>query len=50
VGTDDTERSLGGLRIPMKARLVINNGQHRRASIEAALREHPWDFFAQHPL
>src|SRR5947209_6838821 len=41
LGTEDTERSLGRLRIPMKARFVVNDGQHRRAGIEAALRENP---------
>jgi DNA sulfur modification protein DndB len=41
LGPDETERSLGRLRIPMKARFVINDGQHRRAGIEAALRENP---------
>lgn len=32
---------MGQLRIPMKARFVINDGQHRRAAIEAALRDNP---------
>jgi DNA sulfur modification protein DndB len=41
LGSDETERSVGRLRIPMKARFVINDGQHRRAAIEAALRENP---------
>jgi DNA sulfur modification protein DndB len=41
LGTEETERSVGRLRIPMKARFVINDGQHRRAGIEAALRENP---------
>lgn len=41
LGSDDTERSLGRLRIPMNAKFVINDGQHRRAGIEAALRENP---------
>lgn len=40
-GDQDTERSVGQLRIPMNARFVINDGQHRRAGIEAALREAP---------
>ncbi len=31
----------GLLRIPMNARFVINDGQHRRAAIELALREKP---------
>jgi DNA sulfur modification protein DndB len=41
VGDQDSERSIGRLHIPMKARFVINDGQHRRAAIEAALRENP---------
>lgn len=41
LGKEDTERSLGSLRIPMSAKFVINDGQHRRAGIEAALRENP---------
>jgi DNA sulfur modification protein DndB len=32
---------LGILRIPFEADLVINDGQHRRAAIEEALRENP---------
>ncbi|MFF3947146.1 DNA sulfur modification protein DndB [Streptomyces sp. NPDC001902] len=31
----------GQLRIPMDARFLINDGQHRRASIELALKENP---------
>lgn len=34
-------RRLGLLRIPMSARFIINDGQHRRAAIESALREKP---------
>ncbi len=41
LGQDESERKLGRLRIPMDARFVINDGQHRRAGIEAALRENP---------
>jgi len=41
LGDQDAERSIGRLHIPMKARFVINDGQHRRAAIEAALRENP---------
>jgi DNA sulfur modification protein DndB len=36
-GTSD----VGRLVVPMSARFVINDGQHRRAAIEAALEEHP---------
>ena len=32
---------LGLLRVPMSARFLINDGQHRRAAIELALRENP---------
>jgi len=32
---------VGMLRVPMKARFVINDGQHRRAAIELALKERP---------
>lgn len=32
---------VGLLRVPMTARFVINDGQHRRAAIELALKERP---------
>lgn len=32
---------IGMLHIPMSARFIINDGQHRRAAIERALREKP---------
>ena len=32
---------VGLLRIPMSARFIINDGQHRRAAIDQALREKP---------
>ena len=32
---------IGLLHIPMSARFIINDGQHRRAAIESALREKP---------
>ena len=32
---------IGLLHIPMSGRFIINDGQHRRAAIEAALRESP---------
>ncbi|MFO1003461.1 MAG: DNA sulfur modification protein DndB [Planctomycetaceae bacterium] len=41
LGKDNSEQSLGTLRIPMSARFVINDGQHRRAAIEEALHENP---------
>jgi DNA sulfur modification protein DndB len=37
----DGARSIGVLHIPMGARFIINDGQHRRAAIEAALRDAP---------
>jgi DNA sulfur modification protein DndB len=33
--------AVGQLRVPMKARFIINDGQHRTAAIEQALRECP---------
>lgn len=39
VGSDGSR--LGVLRIPMDARFIVNDGQHRRAAIEAAMREAP---------
>ena len=39
---DEGESSrIGMLRIPMAARFIINDGQHRRAAIELALRQRP---------
>ncbi len=32
---------IGKLRVPMTAKFIINDGQHRRAAIEEALRERP---------
>lgn len=34
-------RRIGRLRVPMESQFVINDGQHRRAAIENALREDP---------
>jgi len=34
-------KRVGILRVPMDARFIINDGQHRRAAIEMALRENP---------
>jgi len=39
-GSEGKQR-VGLLHIPMDARFVINDGQHRRAAIEMALRENP---------
>src|SRR5262245_2161033 len=41
LGAEVGPKSVGLLRIPMNAKFVINDGQHRRAAIEAALRENP---------
>lgn len=41
LGEGDGDRNLGRLHIPMSARFVINDGQHRRAAIEAALKKIP---------
>jgi DNA sulfur modification protein DndB len=35
------EKNLGNLSIPMDAKIIINDGQHRRAAIEEALKENP---------
>jgi DNA sulfur modification protein DndB len=40
-GKEGTSRNLGTLKIPMTARFLINDGQHRRAAIEEALKERP---------
>lgn len=37
----ETDSALGMLKISMRSRIIINDGQHRRAAIEAALQEHP---------
>lgn len=34
-------QDIGTLRIPIEARFVLNDGQHRRAAIEEALKEQP---------
>jgi DNA sulfur modification protein DndB len=41
LGTGADGRRVGLLHIPASARFVINDGQHRRAAIELALRERP---------
>lgn len=37
----DERQRVGLLHVPMAARFVINDGQHRRAAVEMALRENP---------
>ena len=38
---DNSGSSLGRLIVPMTGRILINDGQHRRAAIEEALKERP---------
>ena len=38
---EGTASRIGELRVPMDSQFVINDGQHRRAAIENALRENP---------
>lgn len=40
-GSSGEARRVGLLHVPMAARFVINDGQHRRAAIEQALKERP---------
>lgn len=39
--TNESNASLGMLSISMSSKLLINDGQHRRAAIELALRQNP---------
>jgi DNA sulfur modification protein DndB len=41
VGTSSDNSRVGVLHIPMTAKFIINDGQHRSAAIENALRERP---------
>ncbi|CAA7615163.1 DNA sulfur modification protein DndB [Magnetospirillum sp. SS-4] len=41
LGSSGDASSIGILKVPMNARFVINDGQHRRAAIEMAIREKP---------
>lgn len=40
-GNDTIGRKIGILSVPMEARFLINDGQHRRAAIEEAILESP---------
>ena len=40
-GPEGISHSLGSVQIPMDAKFIINDGQHRRAAIEKALEECP---------
>ena len=41
LGADANSSRVGLLHVPMDARFIINDGQHRRAAIEAAIRDKP---------
>lgn len=41
ISTDPANYNIGSIKVPMTSRIVINDGQHRRAAIEAALRKKP---------
>ncbi|EED31296.1 DNA sulfur modification protein DndB [gamma proteobacterium NOR5-3] len=41
IGDQDAHNRVGSLRIDMNAQFIINDGQHRRGAIEAALKEEP---------
>jgi len=41
LGEQGDSNQVGALRVPMSARFIINDGQHRRAAIEMALHENP---------
>jgi DNA sulfur modification protein DndB len=40
-GADGNARNVGSLLIPLTSRFLINDGQHRRAAIEEALKKRP---------
>jgi DNA sulfur modification protein DndB len=40
-GAGEEATRIGLLRVPMSAKFIINDGQHRRAAIEMALKERP---------
>ncbi|MDT0634880.1 DNA sulfur modification protein DndB [Spectribacter hydrogenoxidans] len=41
LGSDDISSDVGMLRVPLDSKFIINDGQHRRAAIEEAIREKP---------
>lgn len=41
IGENGLENKIGTLIVPMSARFIINDGQHRRAAIEEALKVRP---------
>lgn len=40
-GREVGAKTIGTLHVPMEARLLINDGQHRRAAVEVAIRDCP---------
>ena len=40
-GQKGHQRNIGTIHIPMNAKFIINDGQHRRAAIERAIEENP---------
>ncbi|CAB5161330.1 DNA sulfur modification protein DndB [Olavius algarvensis associated proteobacterium Delta 3] len=41
IGSGENGKRIGLLHVPMSAQFIINDGQHRRAAIEMAIREEP---------
>ncbi|MFN6462677.1 MAG: DNA sulfur modification protein DndB [Nostoc sp. DedVER02] len=41
IGLEAESQKIGRLRVPMDAPFIINDGQHRRAAFELALKENP---------
>lgn len=41
ISDDPANYNIGTIKIPMTSRIVINDGQHRRAAIEVALKKKP---------
>lgn len=41
ISDDPMNYNIGVIKVPMSSKIVINDGQHRRAAIEAALRKKP---------
>jgi len=41
VGSKSSNSKVGKLVVPMEAKVIVNDGQHRRAAIEEALKENP---------
>ncbi len=41
ISSEPNHYNMGSLKVPMTAKFVINDGQHRRAAIEAALKKIP---------